>query len=187
MVAVRATGLGRKTGDNQIRAELPDHAHHIKKHLVLAPLGEGFLVALGEPEVPRPREKLLSAVDAPRGEEFLRADDAQRVTQFRANEVLAPFPAREGKIADAHGAFLRHAGDELCVLVVGMCGDVEHAAAFAELAQFLQNRGGGRWLVSGSERQGMQSGGCEESGHGTGEVAAVLPPDVSEHAQIGDG
>ncbi len=86
----------------------------------------------------------------------------ERVTQFRADEVLPPLPAREGKVADAHGAFLRHVGDELRVLVVGVRGDVEHAAALAELAQLLQDRGGGR-----------RGGGGGQTGEATRSLARI--------------
>ena len=146
------------------------------------PLGEGLLVVLGETEILRASEELLAAVDATRGEEFLRADDAQGVTQFRANEVLSPFPSRKRKVANTHGALFCHVGNELRVLVVGMCGDVEYAATLAELAQFLQDRrGGGRGI--GSVRGRVKRCEGEEGSHETGEAEA-LPPDVVEHAQI---
>ena len=91
---------------------------------------------------------MLPTVHAPGRQEFLRADDAQRIADLRADEVLPALTARQRKVRRAHAASLGEIGDELGVFVVGMRRDVEHAAALAEGAHFLQD-GRGRWRRGG--------------------------------------
>ena len=84
-------------------------------------------------EVDGAREELLAAVDAPRGQQLLRADDAEQLALLVAEEVLSAVAARHREIAGAHEPVVAEPGDERGVLVVGMRGDVERAADDGEL------------------------------------------------------
>jgi hypothetical protein len=96
-------------------------------------------VVLGEPEVQRPREELAAAVDAPRGQQLLRADQAELLAELRAEHVLPAVPARQRQVRRAVPAPAGQVRDELRVLVVGVRRDVEHASHLAELLQVLQD------------------------------------------------
>src|SRR5260370_1878725 len=56
---------------NHVGAESPDHPHDIAEDLVVsAPFFKRFLGRLTEPEIDRPREKLLSPIHSSRPHKF---------------------------------------------------------------------------------------------------------------------
>ena len=95
----------------------------------------------GESEIDGAGEELLGAIDLPRGQQFLRADDAELRTLFGADQVLAAFAARQREIRGAHVAAAREVGEYGGTLVVGVGGDVQHGAQFVELVQRLLDFG----------------------------------------------
>src|SRR5439155_11578102 len=103
---------------------------------------------LREAEIDRPREELPSAVESPRREQFLRADDAELFAELRPQDILPAVAARDGEIRRSIPVAAREVRDELRVLIVLMRRDVEHAAHFAEAFQVLKDRGAG-WGVGG--------------------------------------
>ena len=136
---VRVARQGRKARDDHVRPELADEAHDVGHHLLPVPNSQRLEVILGKTEIHRARKILPPAVHAPRREQFLGADDAQFIAELRAEHVLAAVAARERKIGHAIIAAAREIGEHLVVFIVGMRGDVEHAAHFAKTAQLLQN------------------------------------------------
>ena len=81
---------------------------------------------LRETEVIGTRELLMCAVDSPRGEQFLGADNAERFAQLIANEILPTVATAQRHI----GCFDISTASEPCyqvgVFVVGVRGDPEH-------------------------------------------------------------
>ena len=94
---------------------------------VVSPLGQRLGGCLGVAEVDGAAEKLLRAVDASRGQQFLGADQSEQVALFRADEVLAAFAAGERKVAGAHVTAAGQIGKHGRVLVVRMRGDHQRA------------------------------------------------------------
>ncbi len=109
------------------RPEQPDHANHVAEHLAFAPLRLRFRQRLREAVVERAREELLAAIEPPRLKQFLRANDAQRVEQFRTDDVLPALAARQRQIRDARMVTSRGPRDERRVLIVGMRAGMKHA------------------------------------------------------------
>jgi hypothetical protein len=70
---------------------------------------------------------LLPAIEAPRLEQFLGADDTERIEELGADDVLAAFASVERQVGDACVVSACHSRDERRVLVVRMCGGVERA------------------------------------------------------------
>ena len=72
-----AVAVARRAGESQhdhVGLEAADHPHHVAQDFVVAPFLEGLLRRFGEAEIDGAREELLRAVDAPGGEQLLRAD-----------------------------------------------------------------------------------------------------------------
>ena len=64
VVPVGAATLGREAGDDHVRLEGADDAHHVGEHLAPVPLGECLLVVLRKTKIPRPGKKLRRGVPA---------------------------------------------------------------------------------------------------------------------------
>ncbi len=180
-MAVGAAALGGEAGDNHIRLELTNDADHVGEDFLAVPLRQRLLVVLGKAEIAGAGEELLRAVHAPGGEEFLCANDAQRITDLRADKILAALATRERKVGRADAATLGEVGEKLGVLVVGVGGDVEDAAAFAEGAEFLQN-GRGRGRVGRADAVGKTHG---DGKHDGGEGTMPGPPSVRAERKHG--
>ncbi len=142
MMAVARAAVRREAGDDHIGPERADHAHHIAQHLLLAPFLEALGGVLAVAEVHRAREELLAAIDPPRLHQLLRADDAERIAQLGADQVLSAVATREAEVAGAHLFAVGQPGDQLGVLVIGVGHDVEHAAQHVELLHAVQDLGG---------------------------------------------
>ena len=185
VMAMRAAGFQRKTRDEHVGTKSADDAHDVGEDVVAIPEGERFLVAFRETEIVGAGEKLHAAVDAPRGEQFLGADDPERGAEFGADEVLPAVAAGEREVAGAIAVRAGEAGDQARVFVVGVGGDVKHAAHLVEGAQLLQDRAGGKrrgrgWsgLIQGEtpgescERPSQEAAGAEHGGTHSRRVAS---------------
>ena len=137
VMAMRNSGHGRKSRDQHIRTKYSDDAHDVRKHLLMIPFGERLPVILGIAKVPRAAEELLAAINAPRRQQFLRANHSQLIAELRPEQILPAVPARERNICRAIKSAARKISDQLRVLIVGMRGDVENAPQLVEAAQFL--------------------------------------------------
>ena len=154
----------REPCDDHIRPEHPDHAYHIAQHFLLPPLLETLLRALAVAEVHRTGEELLTAIDAPCFEQLLRADDAQRVAQFGADQVLSTIAACEAEVAGADLPAIAQPGDQTRVLIIGMRRDVKHTAQHIELLHLVQDLGGvglRGWSLGPSGQRRVGNGKCD--------------------------
>src|SRR5260370_1184741 len=121
---------------NHVWPESPDRPHDVAKDLVVpTPLFKRFLGRFAEPEIDRPREKLLGAVDSPGRQKFLSANHSQRVALFRANQILPALAAGEREIARPHLAATREIGQNRCVFIVRMGGDHQDTAGNVQTIQ----------------------------------------------------
>ena len=103
----------------------------------------------------------MAAVEAAGGEQFLGAGHAQFLAEFRPQHVLPAVAARQREVGGAVISPARQIGDQQGVFIVGMGGDVKHAAHFAEALQLLQNGGRGRrfgGFTCGCARQQADAG-----------------------------
>lgn len=135
VVAVGGAEGGGEPGDDDVGTEPAHGPDHVGQGRVVAPDGKRLLWSLGEAEVGAAGEVLLGAVQVPRGQELLGADEGQAVAQFGPDEVLtAPAPGH-GEVGRAHLGALGEGGEGRRVLVVGVGRDVQHRAQHLELVQ----------------------------------------------------
>ena len=159
MAVAAAAGRDREARDDDVGPELPDHAHDVAEHLAAVPEAERFLRGLRVAEVDRAGEELAPAVEPARGEQLLRAGQAEFLVEVAPELVLAAVAAGERQVGGAVAAAPGEVGDELRVLIVRMGADMEHGAHRAEIPQFLRDGGGvrRRRRAAGCRRQ--QGGG----------------------------
>src|SRR4030095_1754095 len=98
-MAMRQLILRTKTCHHHLWWELSDHPTHIGQNFVVIPDAHRFVSRLRKPEIDCSREKLFGVVDASRIEQFLCSNNAEPLAQFRADQILAAVPARNGKIS----------------------------------------------------------------------------------------
>ena len=122
---------------DHVRPVAADHPHHVRQNAVVSPFLQRLVGGARESEIDGAREELLGAVDLPRGQQFLRADDAELRALFGADQVLAAFAARQRKVRRAHVPAAREVGEHGGALVVGVCRDVQHRTQFVQLVQRL--------------------------------------------------
>ncbi len=96
------------------------------------------------------------AVDAPRGEQFLGADDSQFVALLGADQVLAALAASERQVSGTHVPSARQIRQQRGVLVVGMRGDHHDAAEVVQLVQHQTHLGLAGDVFLGAGRGGEQ-------------------------------
>ena len=83
MVAVAVGDAADKGGDDDLRALAAHGQHGVVEDALVAPFGEGLLLRLGEAEVDLRAPKLLCAVILVGLQQFVGADEAQRVVSCR--------------------------------------------------------------------------------------------------------
>src|SRR4029453_7847023 len=127
---------------NDERPEHPDHADHVAKDLALAPLRFGLGQRLRETVVEGAREELFTPTEAPRLEQFLGADHAERVEQLRADDVLPALSTREREIGDPRLVAPRRPCDKRRVLIVWMRTGKEHARRRLEPSEEMHESSG---------------------------------------------
>ena len=154
VMAVAAFAGRREARDDHVRLEPADGPDDVREDRVVSPDRQRLLGVLREAEVDGAREELLRAVDAPRGEQLLRADDAEELALLVADQVLSAVAAREREVAGAIQPLVAEVGEQRGVLVVGMRGDVERAADDGEfLERELDLRGIERLLREERSRE----------------------------------
>ena len=157
VVTVRASRNMRETRDDHIGPECADHAHHVAEHFLLSPFRETFIGRFAVAEIHRAGEELFATIDPPCFEQFLRTNDPERITKLRSDQVLSAFAAREAQVCRAHFPAIREPRDQPRVLIIGMRGDVQHAAQNVELLHAVQDlasvRLPGRALRKRSDRK----------------------------------
>ncbi len=132
-MAVGGVILEGETRHDDVGPKFTDHPNRVGENLLTIPDAQGFTDRLRESEVVRPGEELLAVIDPPRGQKFLRADDAELLAQLRSDQVLAAIAARHREIRRIVKRAVRPIRDQPGILVIGMRRDVEHAAEHIQL------------------------------------------------------
>jgi hypothetical protein len=141
MVLPAAAGLEGQ-GQDDVRAEGPDHLHHVPERLLVAPLREGLFDAEGIAGLPGAAEELVHAVVAVDGGELLGAQHAEGERQLGPISFWPPSPRVIVSRPVVQPASPREGHQHAVVLVVGMRGHVEDAAGHAQTAQGQAQTGG---------------------------------------------
>ena len=101
----------------------------------MTPFPHRLVHGLGESEIDRPGEELLRAVDTPRSQQLLRANQTQQIALFAAQQVLSAFTAGRRQIGRldfaATGVIRQYRG----VLVIGMGGNHQDTAQYVEFIE----------------------------------------------------
>ncbi len=142
---VLAVAVGRRPAEARDQDERPEHSDvtdHVGEHVLLAPLLIRFGHRLREAEVVGSREQLAGAVERAGLQQFLRTDDAERVEQIRADDVLAALAARQRQISDPRVIVTRQRRDERRILVVGMGSRLDDARRGLQGLELLHQPGG---------------------------------------------
>ena len=130
--------VARSAGEDRhddLRPEPADHREHVDEQRVPGPETERLVGGLGEAEIVRAREELAGAVELPRREQLLRADDAELGAELRPDQVLPAFAPAEREVGRPHPHAAGQDGEELGVLVVGVGADHEDALVRPQLFQ----------------------------------------------------
>ncbi len=155
---------------------------------------ERLVGSLGVAEIDRPGEELLGAVDPAGGEELLRADHAEEIALFVADEVLPAVASGEREITGAHQLLVLEPCEHGRVLVVGMRRHEEHRAHDGELLQGQMKFGGvegGGGTVGGDRprderrKEHLKDGQAVRDAHGSSSRSSEVPGPVTE--RHGDG
>jgi len=118
----------REARDDHVGLKAADVPDDVGQDGVVSPDLQRLVRTLREAEIERAREELFAAVDAARVEQLLRAEDAEELAFFVADEVLSAVAARHRQVGGAQQALVREVGDQRGVVVVGMRGDVHCAS-----------------------------------------------------------
>ena len=135
-----AVGAG-KPQHHDVRPVAADHPHHVRKRTFPPPLLQRLIGGLREAEIDGAREELLAAVDAPRRQQFLCANQTQQLALLRSDEVLTALAACYGKVSGARVAAAGEPGEDGGVFVVRVGGDHEHASQNFEAFEGLLDGG----------------------------------------------
>ena len=176
-------------GENE-RPVQADGADGVVENAVVGPLRQGFFFGFAEAEVDLGAEELVDAHVAVCGEQFLGADEAERVVEVGGHEVLAAFTASQGKHRDTCPLAARFVGEHAAVFIVRMGDDEHERGAGAKLYQQLLQRGravvdlkgigealwrdllackiGRVWHRLLCVQGGCKGGGCQEKREGSG-------------------
>jgi hypothetical protein len=101
MMAV-TVGVGAgKAGDDNQRTERADDADHVVEHILLGPARCRLGARLRESEINRAREELVAAIEPARLQQLLGANDAKRIEQLAADDVLTALATGQRQIGDA--------------------------------------------------------------------------------------
>src|SRR6266545_7570279 len=96
-----AFARGRKSRDDHVRLKTPNVPDDVRKDRVVSPNRQSLSRIFRIAEIDRPGEELLAAVDAPRVEQLLRAQNAEQITLFVANEILSAVPSGHRQVRRA--------------------------------------------------------------------------------------
>ena len=145
--------------------EPANDAHHVLEDGVPRPVGPGLVERLGVAEVVGAGEVLAGPVQPAGREQLLGPEQAERLAQLGADQVLPALAPVERQIRRLRAHPADQDGQQLGVLVVGMRADHEDPLVVpqhAELAVQRHHPAGGRRLELGRERCGES--GAEENG-----------------------
>ena len=150
---------------------------HVAERVALAPLHRGFRARLREAVVERAAEELFAAVEAPRLQQLLGADDAERVEELGADDVLPALAAIQRDVRDARVIAARRPRDERRILIVGVGAGVKHAGRRLQALQDLRQAGRahvvhGTYLRIADQHERRQPDGGEEKASHAGKYSS---------------
>ena len=116
-----------ETRDDNIGPKAPDHPDDVRQDLVAIPNPQRLRGIFRETEVDRAGEELPTMIEAARGQELMRPDEAELFAQFRTDQILAAIAAGDAKIRGFIKRAVRPQRHQVRVFVVGMRGDIEDA------------------------------------------------------------
>ena len=135
LMVLTAAGSVRAHRHDDVGPQGPDMTHEVAENLLPSPLLERFLLAERIAKVHRAREVLLGAIEAVCRQEFLGAENAQRVEELRADLVLSAVAARGGDERHPRPDVPRVERERRVVLVVWMRGHVRDRPDRRQLPQ----------------------------------------------------
>ena len=127
--------IRREASHDDVRLESTDRPDCVGQDLFPIPDAQGFIDRFRKTEVVRATEKLPAMVDPARGEQLLRANDPERFTQLRTNQILPAIAAGEREIRRLVERAVRPVGDQPSVLVIRVGRNVKDAAEHIKLLQ----------------------------------------------------
>src|SRR5579884_166364 len=107
MMAMTIARGSRKSGDDDLRPELPDDPHVVLQDIIVSPLRQRFRGGLREAEIEVRSKELLGMIEASCGQKLFSADHAERFKEFCAQEVLSAIAPRSRQISGAHALAAR--------------------------------------------------------------------------------
>ncbi len=125
------------------RALGTDHPDDVAEDVVDPPLLDGLVETFGEAVVDHRAEILaVDSVVAVGEQQFLGANQPQRIEQLRAEGIVARLAASERQQRDLRALTPTEHRQHAAVLVVRVRGRVQHAGRRAQLQQLLPGAGG---------------------------------------------
>ena len=156
-MAMAAFAGGGEARDDHVRLEAADVPDDVRENEIVIPDVQRLLRTFRKSEVESAGEELFAAVGAARGQQLLRADDAEQFAFFVAEQILAAVAAGHRQVAGAIQALVAEIGDEGGVFIIGMRGHIERAADDGELFEReLDLRGIERLLREQRRRDNQQ-------------------------------
>ena len=137
MLAVAVSDAADEDAGDDERAVQADGADGVIEDAVVGPLGEGFCLRFREAKIDFGAEHLVDSEVAVGGQEFLRAEEAQRVLKIAGHGVLSAFSAVEREHGDARAKAAGIQREHAAVFVVRMRNDEHERGPGVELAEDL--------------------------------------------------
>src|SRR5262245_29715527 len=138
MMAMPIGRSSAESGNDEFRTELSNHANEIAKQLLTVPLLKGLGGAFREAKLINRSEELLTAIEAPGGEQFLCAYHAKSFEQLGPQQILSPIAARCRQISGSDAAATGEPRQQSTVLVIGMGAGMENAGNDIQPPQSLR-------------------------------------------------
>ena len=122
-MAMAIAWRSRESCDDDVRSKRAHHCHHVIEHRVLRPVLSRLVRSFRESEIVLAPEILVRAIDPARGKQLLGPNHTQRFSELVADQILAAIAACQRHIRRLDTAPARQPGNDVGVLVVGMCRD----------------------------------------------------------------
>src|SRR6186713_754296 len=100
--------IWREARNDNVGLILPEYLDYIRKYFFFIPNLESFIRRLRKAKVDCPCKKLLTSVDAPGGQKFLRTDQSQQIADFGTNQILPAISPGHGQVCRFRELIIRH-------------------------------------------------------------------------------
>jgi hypothetical protein len=163
-----------------VRPESAHDLHYITQQRLPRPVTVGFGGGLGVTKVVRSGEILMRAIDATSRQQFLSANDSQRLTQLVADQILPSIATREREVSCLDVASASEPRDQSRILVVRMRADSEYPGVNTDRRTAFALRT--RRALLRAPRSGNQNRGDREAKRGS--PSHHRPPDAPRSLRI---